>query len=84
MPRTANAGTEHHYAEKCKPSVHSEWSQAIVTPQFNKHGNKIPAASPEDLLTGDRDGSELAKVLVSPKSYDRTERMLRRKAAGHP
>ena len=53
-------------------------------PEVCLGAQRIPAASPEDLLTGDRDGSELAKVLVSPKSYDRTERMLRRKAAGQP
>jgi hypothetical protein len=40
--------------------------------RFNTRGQKIPEDSPTDLLTGDRDGSEHAKVLVSPISYGRT------------
>jgi hypothetical protein len=50
---------------------------------FNTRGNRIPDKSPEGLLTGERDGSEHAKVLVSPLSYGRTEasmKFLRRRA----
>ena len=64
-----------------QPSARGESSNATVTPKFNRRGNKIPDASPADLLTGDRTGDELAKVLVSPKSYGRTERMLRQRKA---
>ena len=39
---------------------------------YNTRGNRVPDKSPEALLTGDRDGSEHAKVLVSPLSYGRT------------
>ena len=42
-----------------------------------KRGNDVPMPSPEDLLTGERDGSEHAKVLLSPLSYGRTERAQR-------
>ena len=43
----------------------------------NSKGAPIPRASPDDLLTGERDGSELAKILVSPVSLGRTARLLR-------
>ena len=39
-----------------------------------KRDNDTQLPSREDLLTGERDGSEQAKVLVSPLSYGRTER----------
>lgn len=47
----------------------SEVSSGI---EFNRRGQRVPEDSPEDVLTGDRDGSEHAKVLVSPISYGRT------------
>jgi hypothetical protein len=45
--------------------------------QKNKRGQRIPDASPDNVLTGDRDGSEHAKVLVSPISYGRTRHAAR-------
>jgi hypothetical protein len=44
---------------------------------YNRRGQRVPEASPEGLLTGDRDGSEHAKVLVSPVSHGRTHRLRR-------
>ena len=44
--------------------------------RYNKRGRNVPDASPEGLLTADRDGSERAKILVSPVSYGRTRRAI--------
>ena len=62
---------------KKEAPARGESSKASITPKYNRRGNRIPDASPENLLTGDRTGDEHAKVLVSPESYGRTERALR-------
>ena len=66
-----------------EPPAHGDSVAAKVTPtpKYNRRGNKIPNASPEDLLTGDRTGDDHAKVLVSPQSYGRTERALRQRTS---
>ena len=51
------------------------------SPKFNTRGHRVPEDSPADLLTGDRDRSEHAKVLVSSISYGRTRRAGKAKAA---
>ena len=50
----------------------SATTNAQTTPRFNSKGKPMPEASPEDLLTGDRDGTERKSFLVSPLSYGRT------------
>ena len=42
------------------------------SPAHNTRGKVKPLPSPEDVLTGDRDGTEMAKILISPISYGRT------------
>ena len=42
------------------------------TPGKTKRGAKKPKVSPDGLLTGDRDGTEGASILVDPPSFGRT------------
>ena len=42
------------------------------SPAHNTRGKVKPLPSPEDVLTGDRDGTEMAKILIIPISYGRT------------
>ena len=79
---------QHAYAEEARAeglppfaaSSAASSSNSAASPRprkKTKRGNDVPMPSPEDLLTGERDGSEHAKVLLSPLSYGRTERAQR-------
>ena len=75
MSPTHGAGSSTNDGEDTGGS-RSATTNAPATPRFNSKGKPLPQASPEDLLTGDRDGSEQAKLLVSPISLGRTAKRL--------